>query len=148
TSPSYAGLYRDAEKARPIPAEKLDALPADWPERAPVADTVQAMTEIDQALDRLEKTGAAGWKAPADHPDLVPNAEAALIAEHFRELARLPESLGKPMDYRKGLKDSEDAAWHLRDQLIADSPATEKLKDGLEMLKANCKICHKAYRDN
>jgi protein tyrosine phosphatase (PTP) superfamily phosphohydrolase (DUF442 family) len=148
TSPSYAGLYRDVEAAKPISADELDAVADVWPERASVGGTVQAMTEIDQALARIEKIEAAKWTVPADHPDLVPHAEAALIAEHFRELARLPASLEKPDDFLKGLRESEDAAWCLEKQLSAAEPDVDRVKRCFDALKSNCKSCHKAYRDN
>lgn len=148
TSPSYAGLYRDVERATPIPTATLDALPDDWPERAKVGDMVQAMTAIDHGLERMEAIRAAKWAAPADHPDLVPQAEAALLAEHFRELARLPASLEKPADFLTSLKASEDAAWCLQRQLSSSVRADDEVQRCFDTLKANCKSCHKTYRDN
>jgi cytochrome c556 len=46
------------------------------------------------------------------------------------------------------LEDSENAAWCIRDELTSAKPDGEKLKRCLEVLKANCKSCHRAYRDN
>ena len=168
TSPSYAGLYRDVQTAIVIDKAALEASTPAFPEKAVVEGIVQAMAGIDHVFEHLEEIERAGWNTPPNHPDLVPLSEAAILAELFRELARSEAASGKrPADYRGWMSATEAEAWALH-ELLRQSAATSasqpwrtprpsatsrpadaaRLSATLAKIRANCKSCHEAYRNN
>ncbi len=89
TDPRYVGLIGIPRTfARPRPGE-IDQAPADFPAVSAIPDLARHMVEIDGLFDRLKLIREAGWASPPDHPDLDPAHEALLLAEHFREAARV-----------------------------------------------------------
>lgn len=140
TSRDYAGLWRDVAAYVPPPE---DAKLPELVEAAEVESLAVTMSRIDHLYDHLQAIESAGWRTPADHPDLVPRHEATLLLEAFRESARL-----LPPDravLRPGLAGAEALATDLAAALKdGDSPtATAKLAT----LKASCTACHRRYRD-
>lgn len=142
TSPDYAGLWRDvAEFKMPTTKETLPELQA----QAKVTSLAAAMAKLDRTYDEVVLCQVAGWKPPADHPDLVPLNEALLIKEQFRESARLlPENA--PADLKAGLEAAEKLAQEMEDAVREMKPevATAKLAE----LKTSCTKCHQKFRDN
>lgn len=152
TDPHYAGLYASPAKlCRPTKAE-LDAVPGEFPEVARVAALARMMVEIDERWDHLKAIKKAGWKAPADAPDLDPPHEVLQLREHYREAGRQPESTKKyPDELRSWLAEAEAGAKEL-EQLLR----LGKTKGGVESaaadmhfqrLAASCAACHAKYRD-
>jgi protein tyrosine phosphatase (PTP) superfamily phosphohydrolase (DUF442 family) len=140
TSRDYAGLWRDVAVYVPPPENaKLPELV----ETAEVDTLAVSMAEIDHVYDRLKAIEGAGWRTPADQPDLVPRHEATLLLEAFRESARLlpPDRAA----LKPGLTAAEGLAAELTEALkTGDSPtATAKLA----ALKATCTACHRQHRD-
>jgi protein tyrosine phosphatase (PTP) superfamily phosphohydrolase (DUF442 family) len=141
TGKEYPGLWRD------VAAYKAPAADAKLPELhevAQVGSLAAAMAKIDRTFDDLKLCQTAGWKAPAEHPDLAPKAEAALVRERFRESARL---LTEDHDARfeTWLAEAEATARGVESALERDE--LDKATSSLQQLETSCKRCHAAYRN-
>jgi hypothetical protein len=146
TDPHYAGLYAAAEQIRRPTREELDHVSDSFPEVAQVPALALLMVEIDQRWDNLKRARAAGWKTPADHPDIDPPHEALQLREHFREAARVGTAKDRPDDFRGKLADSEQAAGALEEALrVKSTPAAANKAFGV--LRERCSQCHAHYRD-
>jgi protein tyrosine phosphatase (PTP) superfamily phosphohydrolase (DUF442 family) len=152
TDPRYAGLYASPGKIGRPTKEDLDRVSADFPEVAEVKALAQAMVGIDERWDRLREVRAAGWRAPANHPDLDPPHEALQLVEQYRETARLAEVTGKhPEEFRRWLADAEKNAAAL--ETVLRRGKGKGTVDGAEAeaayqrAAANCTQCHGKYRD-
>lgn len=142
TSDKYAHLYEVVAEARPIDDGRLDAESPELPERAVVSDLTDHMAALGRVWDHIREIRAAGWRAPESNPDLDPRNEAVILAEQFRELARLDELKSRPADFLAMLRESETAAWQM-------SRATDAAgRDAaFAIVNDQCNACHKAYRD-
>jgi len=146
TDPGYAGLYRDVLAFRPVTREELAGVtPADLPPVARTPDLVEAMVSIDGSFDRMKAVKAAGWRTPADMPDVTPAHEARILAERFREMGRLEEAKAKPADFRGWAEGAEKAAWDLESALQAGDGAAAGR--ALDRVGVSCKDCHGQYRN-
>jgi protein tyrosine phosphatase (PTP) superfamily phosphohydrolase (DUF442 family) len=149
TSPEYAGLFRCVREFSAPDDEVLADVPDEFPERAEVPDLVEAMVQIDGRWEILQAIRKAGGKAPADHPDVVPEAEALLLAEHYRELIRLDEVRERGEPFAAKVRDAEANALRLRDLLrSSDAPDhDEALANAFKAAENDCKRCHAAHRN-
>jgi protein tyrosine phosphatase (PTP) superfamily phosphohydrolase (DUF442 family) len=144
TDPRYTGLYAaPRDLARPT-AEELDRTPDDFPEAVPPAGMRQAMVEVDETWGRLGRVRAAGWRAPADDPDLDPPHEAVQLGEHFRESARLPQADERAADFRERLTGAADLAGRLEGALRGGAAGAE---EAYNHVQTSCAECHARYRD-
>jgi protein tyrosine phosphatase (PTP) superfamily phosphohydrolase (DUF442 family) len=154
TSRDYRGLYESADKARLLETALLEELEVEFREVAPVPPMADAMVQIEHTHEHLQQIAAAGWHTPADHPDLVPPHEALLLQEHFTELLRTDEVRQQPQAFRRMLEESETAARELTEllKLQAADPAratsSAELAAHADRIAANCKACHRQFRDN
>jgi protein tyrosine phosphatase (PTP) superfamily phosphohydrolase (DUF442 family) len=143
TGKEYRGLWRDVAAFRPLP--RLAKLPA-LVEAADVESLTAAMAEIDRAFDELKRSRRAGWGVPAEHPDLVPAAQATLLRERFHESARLLAGDEKrDARFKQRLAEAEAVARKLETALQAG----EKLQaeQSYQRLEQRCNECHAAYRN-
>lgn len=161
TSKNYRGLYQSAREAKPIAAETLDRLPADFQEIVAVPALAEAMVRLGHTHERLKLIAEAHWRSPPQHPDLDPVHEALLLQEHLTELLRTPEVQAEPEDFQQLLGQSESAARSLV-ALLSDrkpgSPGEAVPESPGEAVPAaagriarrigdNCRSCHAKYRD-
>jgi protein tyrosine phosphatase (PTP) superfamily phosphohydrolase (DUF442 family) len=160
TAAGYKGLWSCAAKAAPMAAAVIDAASASFPEVTRPESFVASMVAIDEAFDRLKLAEKAGWKAPADHPDLAPIADAGKLADLFRLIdeASLRKCSPEGADELKSwMARSATAAAQLEAAL---ERAGKTAPDGTEAasqraaatalmagLAADCKACHAKYRD-
>jgi hypothetical protein len=158
TDPRYTGLYAaPGQFRRPRTGEwdagqpDLDAVPADFPEVAEVAALAQVLVGVDERWDNLKRVKAAGWKVPADHPDIDPAHEAVQLEELFRETGRLPAVQQRPEEFRRWLMDAEQSAIDLEKLLrrlpgkaAAEAAAAEQM---FGRVGESCSRCHAKYRD-
>lgn len=147
TAAFYDGLYACANAARPAEAATLAALPAKFPERVQPRGLKKAMVAIDEANDELKAIEKAGWKVPADHPDLVPTAVVKRMAAGFRGLLNEDEVKAHPADFLQALEADAKRAGELEERLGAATLDTADLSARLKALQASCKDCHGKYRD-
>ncbi len=149
TDPRYAGLFRTIREFKRPTAEELARVPAHFPETVKPAGVTQAMVAIDHHWDSLKLIRAAGWKPPADHPDLVPAQEALQLVETYQELRRLPEITRRPKEFQRWLADAHSQARELERVLAKEKPTLEKEKAErlYRQLGDTCNQCHARYRD-
>ncbi|RUL89156.1 phosphatase domain-containing protein [Tautonia sociabilis] len=147
TSPDYAGLFASVAAFEPPTVAELAAVPESaLPERAEVPDLVAAMVDVDQRWERLKAVSAAGFRTPPDHPDLDPPHEALMLAEHYRELARLDEAKDRGAAFLRLLARAERDALALRDAL-RDPAALATAPAAFDRAGRDCKACHSRFRD-
>jgi tetrahydromethanopterin S-methyltransferase subunit H len=146
TADDYPGLYRAVREFQPVTEAQL-ARVGELPEVTKTPALVDAMVTIDQRFDALKAAQKAGWKTPADQPDLAPAHEAALLWEHLRELARTEETAIRPADYRAKLADSEAAADALRTGLSRTDRDLPALDAAFKKSAQSCIDCHTAHRN-
>ena len=151
TDPRYQGLYDVPRKLVRPTNEELDKVSADFAEVAEVSDLAKLMVEIDARWDHLKTIQAADWKAPKDSPELDPSHEALMLAEQFKESARLPKVKDRPEQFRDMLTRAEEEASNL-EQLIRLSKRSGKLNlagvdESFQRMKVSCVQCHEDYRD-
>jgi protein tyrosine phosphatase (PTP) superfamily phosphohydrolase (DUF442 family) len=145
TDPRYVGLYAaPRDWRRPTKAE-LDRVPADFPELATVPALAEAMVAVEERWDHLKRIRSAGWKAPADHPDLDPPHEALQLAEHYRELGRQPDVRRRPEDFRRWLVESERSSQDLEAALRTNRASAAEA--AFRRAGTACADCHTKYRD-
>lgn len=153
TSPSYKGLYACALDATVLSAAKIDAVPADFPSVAPTPTFVKAMVDIDEIDTHLKYIEKAGWITPADHPDLVPAAEAGRMADLLRQLVSSDYTQRQPPEFASIMQRNSDEAKALEDMLASSAratrdPAALAAKSAqLKLIVQSCKDCHVKYRD-
>lgn len=146
TSPRYPGLYACVRGLSEAEMAEIDAVPAEFPEVAPLPKMVEAMASMQVAADHLVLIRGAGWTTPAEHPDLVPATEAAMVAEMLRASR---EDLGQFADdenYARMMLESWQRADALEKAIVAGRPA-EELTRGLDLVIKSCDECHVEYRD-
>ncbi|MCZ7644903.1 MAG: hypothetical protein M5U26_06410 [Planctomycetota bacterium] len=154
TDPGYTGLYKSAKVAKPLDEKTLDAAPAEFHETRPIPPMADVMVEMDMGFEGLTNVKDAGWKTPADHPDLDPPHVAKLLWEHFRETARTGDDERlKKGDFANWLKEGEALAKRMEELLLARKEANypaevpKEFDSTFKALKANCSDCHKVYRN-
>ena len=153
TSADYRGLFATVGSFGAPTAAELEAVAADLPERADVPALVEVMTRVDETWDGLKAVQAAGFRAPPAFPDLDPPHEALQLAEHFRELLRLPEIRGKGQEFLRALESSEARATRLESAFrsLRVSPTAEakaKAGEAFRGVATACTDCHAQFRDN
>ncbi len=145
-SPSYKGLWAVAKEAKPVAAEALAALEVELPAFSRPSGMVQGMVELDRYNDYMKEIEKAGWKVPADNPDLVPERVAARMSEMFSTLEGVDATKAKPAEFLKMLRADRDRATELGVMLKAGA-TPEKLSAKFKELGKSCKDCHATYRD-
>ena len=149
TAPNYTGLYKCTADAKPLTPAQLSAAPANFPEVTRPNGFVESMVAIDETNDRLKAIEKHGWKAPADHPDLAPVAEAAQLESLFRvlgETERAKPKAGKG-EIATLLGQAGERAQGLEDMLAKGEPDPAKLSAQFALIASSCKNCHAKYRD-
>jgi hypothetical protein len=150
TDPHYVGLYAAPKELRRPTREELDRIPDDFPEVAEVAGLAQVMVQVDEHWERLKQAREAGWKTPADHPDIDPPHEALQLVEQYREALRLPQVKGRPEDFRRGLEEARTRAEELEARLRPTDGGRVELtaaETAFKAVGAACTRCHEEYRD-
>jgi cytochrome c556 len=104
------------------------------------------MVAIDDVMAHLGAIERSGWTTPADHPDLVPAAEAGRLADLLRILQDDEDVRAKPPGFIDALRDGAALATTLEDALLTDSDPTT-LTTRLADLRTSCTSCHARYRD-
>ena len=151
TSPNYKGLSESVRQATPCDPDTLGQLRVTFKEVQEIPPLVEAMVELNRALENLKLLSASRWIAPSKHPDLDPAHQALLIREIYTELRRTPNSM-QADDFRQWLKDAETTADNLESAIRkwerrGNNQPPEKLSKLLRLIESNCKTCHTKYRD-
>jgi hypothetical protein len=150
TATNYAGLYDVVRHYQMPTEEELRRAPSTFPEVTEVSGLVDAMVDIDGRWDLLKAVQAAGYVAPADHPDVIPANETVILWEHFREAQRLPEAAKRGHDFLERLKEAEERAKESERllRLLASDPSVRtRLDAAFDAVAKSCAACHQTYRD-
>jgi protein tyrosine phosphatase (PTP) superfamily phosphohydrolase (DUF442 family) len=152
TSPDYRGLFATVSNFETPSAEELRRIGTDLPEHAKVAALVEAMVEIDKHWDQLKEIRAAGYKAPASHPDIDPTHEALQLAEAFRELQRLDETDAKGAPFVRLMGAAQKQATSLLEEFksrtkVQSAEAAKTLDAAFTAVGKSCSTCHSRFRD-
>ena len=129
TDPKYRGLIELPRTFRRPTRAELDATPADFPKTAKVPNLTRLMVEVDERWEALQRARSEG--------DLA--HEAVLLAELYREAARLPESNVKGDAFLAVMREAESAAEELH-RANGSGAAFQRS----QML---CAKCHAKWRD-
>jgi CNT family concentrative nucleoside transporter len=146
TSRSSPGLYAAVTGASLVDPDEIDAV--EELELAPVAkvgDLAAGMAKADRVFDRLFVIEAAGWKVPAEHPDLVPAAETGILTELFRGMRGLREGASPGDDHERQIEAFIERSTAL-EAAIREGRAKEA-SAVLADLDTRCTACHKAWRN-
>lgn len=154
TAPSYSGLYRCTAEAVKVTDAALSSARAEFPEVSRPAGLVKGMIDVDLTWDHIKAVQKAGWTVPADHPDLVPAAEAGRLADTLRLLREDASVKTKPAEFQALMARNAEQAQSLEDLLAkfaADARPSpedaERLNAIASQITATCKACHAAFRD-
>ncbi|GMU22058.1 MAG: hypothetical protein AMXMBFR13_21460 [Phycisphaerae bacterium] len=147
TGEMYTGLYACVRQARVPESGELDIAPADFPEVAEVNDLVAAMVEIDERFEHLQLIREAGWRIPADHPDLVPTAEAERIATLLEASAHFAGESPEQEDFQKAAAECARSSRALSIELGRRDVSPRILNTHMENIRASCRDCHSRFRD-
>lgn len=146
TAPHYKGLWACAADTRPVTDARLDTASNAFPSRWTTSGMVQGMVAIDEAFEHARAIEKAGWKAPADHPDLVPAAEVARLTHVLRLLRDDAESKRYGAEFMDLLAQSEAACDQLEQGIVEGAQAAE-LSARFARVGQSCKACHADFRD-
>lgn len=156
TSQAYRGLYKTVETFRPPTAAELKRVSDDFPSVSQPSALVDSMLTIDEHWGNLSAFHDRRFASLPDRPDLEPAHEALLLAEEFRELARL-RSEKPPNDTRAAalagaFREADQLATALHESLSnlasAKSPAAFEAADRrFDAVAKNCGLCHARFRD-
>ncbi|MCB9846626.1 MAG: cytochrome c [Phycisphaeraceae bacterium] len=146
TAPSYSGLYACVAQANRASSESLDKAPHTFPSIQRARGIVAAMVEVDIAHENLAQIRAAGWTVPANHPDLVPAAEAGRQTDDMRLSAEDPNAIARGDDFMTRLAHAIAAASALEQDIVAGAPS-DRLEARWQRVAASCTDCHTIYRN-
>jgi len=147
TSPHYVGLYKCVAVAGIASDQDILTAANAFPERWETTGLVQSMVEIEEAFDHLKRIQAAGWQAPAEHPDLVPVAEAGRLSDLFRNLRDDERCRRKSAEFMDWMLSASHTSAQIEAELAAERPSAGALKRHWGELKNSCTQCHAKYRD-
>lgn len=143
----YTGLYACVANAKPATKKDFKAVRNDFPEVWKTRGMVSAMVEIQHAYDHLLAIEKAGWKVPAESPDLVPAAEAGHLADLLRNIQDDADTKAHPQQFTQWLLASSEDTEALEAALVAGNTPPDKLSELLKLVAQSCKDCHISYRD-
>lgn len=146
TSPNYKGLYACVAAATLATPQDLASVSGDFPEVSRPSGMVDGMVHIDRAFEHLKEIEKVGWGRSEEHPDLVPAAEAGILADHFRTLLDDEEVRGHTPEFISLMRRANEEAAALENGIVAGLPAAE-LSDRFKIITASCKECHVKHRD-
>lgn len=147
TAPSYTGLWQCAREMDVVETSELDGAAADFPEVAPVGDMVTAMVEVDERTEHLKEIEKAAWGVPAEHPDLVPVAEAARLVDLYRALGELEATRTRHAELPALFEKAAAEAKALETLLEGPVVDSKKAGEAMKVVMQTCKDCHKQHRD-
>jgi cytochrome c556/protein tyrosine phosphatase (PTP) superfamily phosphohydrolase (DUF442 family) len=146
TAPNYKGLYACATDTKVATQAQISSASNAFPSRWKTTGLVQGMVDVDFAFDNLKEVEKAAWKAPKDHPDLVPAAEVGRISHVLRELNDDGEVKKQNDEFKALLKAGITAAESLEKGFLENAQADE-LAARMKKLNQSCKDCHVKFRD-
>lgn len=146
TSEDYKGLWRDVAAWQPA-AEGV-ILP-ELVSVAKVADFPAAMAKLDRTWDRVKLMRKAGWKTPADHPDLVLAQETLILTQLLRDSSSLLSAEHQEdREFQRQMEASTELANDLHQATRQPEMDLDLLDEHYLDLASSCKNCHRDYRND
>jgi protein tyrosine phosphatase (PTP) superfamily phosphohydrolase (DUF442 family) len=145
TSENYPGLWRAVEHAKLMEKSVLADSSIELPEQADIGDFASAMAEIDRLNELLWLCAENDFKAPKDHPDLVPESLAGQIHNLLRSLEADKITIDEGVIFQELLFDSRDFASQIESQIAVGEIQNAMLS--MDTLTNSCVRCHERYRD-
>ena len=146
TSSKYTGLYACVTDSVPLEGDEFDDRMFEFTSVWEPSSFTSGMTEMARILDRLRLIEQAGWSTPADHPDLVPIAEAGFLTDLHRVLASNEYVSERPHDFHGLFHAGLAASGNLESRLLANEQDHEVLSSQLNLISRSCSSCHDVYR--
>jgi len=146
TAPNYTGLYQCVNVAALANADELAAASNEFPQRSMTSGMVDTMVEIDDVFEHLKSIEKAGWNVPADHPDLVPAAEAGRLADLLRNLRDDEHTQARPAEFASALLIASKEVETVEEGLQSGA-APALLSAKFKIVANTCRQCHVNYRD-
>lgn len=150
TSKKYEGLYQTVATATLPDAEQTAALDYDFAAATPMAGTAGFMVEVARPFDRIKGFAKNDWQVQADHPDLDPVNEAAILAQLLERAGEIEDSASWPHDFANWMAEAGPQAHGLHETLRAARSAGgdwDQAQIALDALAATCNACHVAHRN-
>lgn len=147
TGANYKGLWKAARDAKPVDPQELRDRKLTYHERQEIDDLGETMVHVDEAWDHMKLIQKAGWKSPADHPDLDPPHIALMLEEMMHEASRLDKPGAHPPDFHQRMSDAEAAMKSLGEVLSKQPVDAAGASAAFDSGASSCASCHKAYRD-
>lgn len=147
TASNYTGLYQCVAIAVIATVDELNSASSDFPEVWKTSGLVKSMVEVDEAFEHLKLIEKSAWSAPADHPDLVPAAEAGRLADLMRHVQDDDRVKSKPAELSASLQSASQLASALEEELLKSSPDPAALSAQFKLINTSCKDCHAKWRD-
>jgi protein tyrosine phosphatase (PTP) superfamily phosphohydrolase (DUF442 family) len=145
TAANYTGLWACVQEASPVSKQRLATVSNAFPETTKIGDFAEMMVHVDETFDHLKAVEKAGWKVPADHPDLVPAAEAGKLADLFRN-APQPKAKAQTEEFGAWMRIAADRVATVEKSLLSTA-TSQQLSDELKLVAQSCTQCHAKYRD-
>ena len=137
----YTALHAGVREARPVTREELEAI-RDFPESVDSPALVKSMGSLDTTFRRLEET------LKADRGTQEAAIEESLqLYQLFSEMRRTEESVARPPQFLKLLKESEESAAGLARQLSGEPVNHGAVLRQLAKVREGCVRCHFQQRD-
>jgi protein tyrosine phosphatase (PTP) superfamily phosphohydrolase (DUF442 family) len=146
TAANYTGLWQAVRDAAPATPQELAKASNVFPETSPIGDLAEVMVHVDETFDHLKAIEKAGWNVPADHPDLVPVAEAGRLTELFRNAPK-PKPAARTEEFDAWIKAQADHASAVEQALLSGDSTPQALSAKLKLVAQSCTQCHAKYRD-
>ena len=152
TDTNYAGLFKVVREFHPPSGQELANVATNFPAHAKLPGLVEAMVQIDQQLDALKAIRQAGFRTPANQPDLSPAHESLLLWESFREAQRLETARKRGASFLAELAGAEANADELHRRLTELSTETtparrEVAERTFKAMGQACAACHQKHRN-
>ncbi len=135
TDPRFVGLTSVPRTAVKPTAAELARLPAEFPASAPVPDLARSMVEIAARWDRMRA---------APNPEA---ADAVLLAEQFREAARLEAAQALGPAAARQFAAAADTVAEWESALRGQPRNAAAIARGTARIAASCTACHAEFRD-
>ncbi len=146
TGENYLGLWESARSAKPIDRKALKKKNVKFVAEAPIPPMAEVMVEIDNYFEHLGDCKKAGWKAPADHPDLNPAHEALKLREQLFEMTRV-DGYKKHTQKFQWLADTGVENAETLETALREGKDAETLNAAYTKIEQNCKTCHSIFRN-
>jgi protein tyrosine phosphatase (PTP) superfamily phosphohydrolase (DUF442 family) len=143
TGAQYIGLWKSAREAKKADASELRDLRVEFRESALVPPLAEAMVSLDGVFERLGLAAKAGWKKPAEHPDVDPAHEALRAREIVVEIMRTDGLKAHPEAFRELMEAARSASERLELSLRVGESGDR----AFAILKQTCTDCHKTLRN-